>query len=505
MLDVIRRGQRWVTALFVVGVGGVFIFFIGLGGPLRGRSGDAVIVAGTQRIGLGEFERTREQYTEQYRQALGEQFDARALSDTLDAATGQVLLQRAILALEAERLGLTVAKQEVEREILSNAIFRDASGGFDKQAFDGWVAYQFGSERLFREQQRRASLASKLMRVIRSQARVSPGEAREAVERRLEKVRIAFVALDTTPPADEFERDEAAIAAFLATREAEARALYETRADRYQVPEQARARHVLLRVPDDASEEEVAAVERRAQEVLERLRAGEAFAAVAEEVSEDPGSRANGGDLGYFRRGQMVPAFEEAAFSLEPGTLSEPVRTPYGFHIIRVEDRKPAEHHTFEEVREELAFELLRREAGRREVQASAEALAEAVRAGSSLEDAARGANLTLERTGLLTRRPDGFVPGLGAAQELMAVAFTLEPGQSSDRIFEVGDKLALLQVLEREAPSPEEVEVQVAAERQRLESQKLNLLTETWIDQRREQLAEQGQLAINLDALGRR
>jgi peptidyl-prolyl cis-trans isomerase D len=505
MLDAIRKGQRWLTAVIVVGVGAVFAIYMGAGSPRRTRSATAVVQVGPHQVGIREFQRTRAQQEEQYRQILGDEFDARALRDSLDMSTARLLVDRAILALEARRLGLTVTKQEVEREILTGAGFRGPDGRFDKRAFDSWVAYEFGSERAFREQQGRAALAAKLLRVIRSQADVSEGEAREAVERRLESMRIAFAVLDTNRIPEDFAREEQAIEAFLAEREEDARKLYEERSDLYDVPEQTRARHILLRVESDATDEEVAAVEERAHALRERLRRGEEFAVVAQETSEDPGSKANGGDLGFFRRGQMVKAFDEAAFSLEPGALSEPVRSEYGFHLIRVEERKAAEHRSFEEVRGDLGFELLGLAAGREQAWAAAERLAEEVRGGKTLEHAAREAELTLERSGWLTRRPDGFVPGLGAAPELEAVAFTLEPGQSSDRIFEVGERLALVQLLERRDPDLEEIEKQVEAERKQLSTSKLNRLTEFWIGQRRAQLADGGELIVNLEILGRR
>jgi len=505
MLGTIRKGQRWLTGIIVVGVGAVFAIYMGTGSPRRARSATAVVQVGPYQVGVAEFERTRAQQEEQYRQMLGDQFDARALRDSLDMSTARLLVERAILALEAEQLGLTVTKQEVEREILSTPGFRDSDGRFDKQSFDRWVAYEFGGERAFREQQSRSALAAKLLRVIRAQASVSEGEAREAVERGLESMRIAFTVLDTNRIPEDFARDEQAIDAFLAEREADARKLYEERSDLYDVPEQTRARHILLRVEQDATDEEVAAVEERARALIERLRAGEEFAVVAQETSEDPGSKENGGDLGFFRRGQMVKAFDEAAFSLEPGTLSEPVRSEYGFHVIRVEERKAAEHRSFEQVRGDLAFELLGRAAGSEQTWATAERLAEEVRGGKTLERAAREAELTLERSGLLKRRPDGYVPGLGASPELQAVAFTLEPGQSSDRIFEVGEKLALVQLLERQDPDLAEIEEQVEEERKQLAADKLSRLIDVWVEQRRAQLADSGELIVNLELLGRR
>jgi peptidyl-prolyl cis-trans isomerase D len=493
-----------MTAIFVVGIGGVFVFFIGLGGPLQSGGANAVVAVGPYHIGIAEFERERARREDQYREALGDRFDARSMRDSVDALTARDLVQRAVLALEAERLGLTVAKQEIEREVQSASIFRDASGRFDKESFDDWVSYNYGSERNFRDQQRRAALARKLLRALSNQARVSVGEARLAVIQRLERIRIAFVMLEPEPAAEDFSPEPAALEAFFATREADTMALYEERADVYDVPEQTRARHILFRIPADANETRVAEVEQRAAEVLKRLREGADFAALAAENSDDPGSKANGGDLGFFRRGQMAEPFERAAFSLEPGTLSEPVRTVFGIHIILVEERKSAQQRGYEAVREELASELLAAEAGRAAIQALSEELAGAVRDGRSLEEAARGAGLTLERSGWLARRADGFVPTLGAAQELMAVAFTLEPTQSSDRVFEVGEKLALVQLLERQEPAPEEIEAEVAAERLKLAEQRRSDLIDSWVLQRQAELAEQGQLSINLTSLGR-
>lgn len=505
MLDVLRRGQRWWTALVVVFVGGVFAVFIGLGGPLQGPGGGgAVVVVGPYQMGIAEFERDRAQREEQFREALGEAYDARQMRDTLDGVTAQALVQRGILALEAERLGLTVAKEEVEREILSSPGFRDENGRFDRENFSRWVSYEFGSEKAFREQQQRAVLASKLVRVIQAQSAVSEGEARGALELSREAVRIAYTVHDAAALPDDFELEETAIDAFLVERDAEARALYDERAEEYDVPEQTRARHILLRLPAESNEEIEQEVKAKAQGALDRVNGGEDFAAVAEELSGDPGSAANGGDLGFFKRGQMVPEFEEVAFTLEPGTTSDLVRTSYGFHIIRVEERREAEHRSYEDVRADLAHELLGREEARLRARATAESLAQAVREGVSLEQAARDAELTLERSDWLRRRPDGFVPGLGAAPELMAVAFTLEPGQSSARVFEVGDQLALVQVLERQEPDPAEIEMALDDERERLRNEKLGTLLESWVAQRRDELLAEGQLAVNLELVGR-
>jgi peptidyl-prolyl cis-trans isomerase D len=465
-------------------------------------SEDTILQIGPHRIGIGEFERTRKQRESQLRSALGDGFNEAAASEQLDGITAQLLIQRSLLALEAERLGLTVSKQEVERELLADPGFRGADGQFSPEGFRDWVYYEFGSERAFLEQQRRATLAAKLLRTLTTETRVSEAEARDALRQRLEQVQIAFVALDTVRTPEGFERDPDAIAAFLAEREADARRLYEERSESYNLPEQVRARHVLVRVEEAAEPERVADAEARARAARERLASGEDFSVVALEMSEDPGSNQNGGDLGWFGRGQMAPAFEAAAFSLELGRLSEPIRTEYGFHVIQVDERRAAQNEAFEAVREDLAFELLGRTAARERAWELAEQLAEQVRAGQSLEAAARAAGLTLERPDWLQRRPDGYVPALGAAPDLMAVAFTLEPGQSSDRIFEVGDRLALVQVQDRRKADDAMVASQLADEQKRLRQQRIDLLISTWIGSRQAELAAAGEIVVDLERI---
>ena len=469
------------------------------------RSGSsALIEVGSYRFGVSEFEAERARRVAQYEQALGDQFDADALADQLNDLTGRVLVERAILADEATRIGLVVAKGEVERTILNSPSFRDEDGSFDSEAFDRYITYEYGTERGFMIDQRLAMLASKMLRLIGENSRVSTAEARDSLFHRLEEIRIAFVVFDSNRSTADVAVDEAQISAFLAEREEEARTLYSQRASIYDLPEQVHARHILLKLVPDADEAETAKTEARAREALKRLQDGEDFAAVASEISDDPGSKDAGGDLGLFGRGQMVKPFEDVAFSLEPGELSDVVHSDFGFHIIRVEAHNLAKQTPFEEAREELASELLRRESTATRNREIADKLSAAVRAGSSLEDAARAEELTLERSGWLRRRPDGFVPSLGAAQELMITAFALSPGQSSDRVYEVDSKLALVQLLERRMPEDVDIEQGIEKEREQLSEQKQNLMTQGWLTRRRKELTDAGKLAIDLRPVSR-
>ena len=137
-----------------------------------------------------------------------------------------------------------------------------------------------------------------------------------------------------------------------AVAEGQARNNYKAKPDRFQAPEQVQVRHILIAGTDGDARAQ-------AEKILEELKAGANFAQLAKERSADTGSAAKGGDLGLFARGRMVPEFDEAAFALKkPGDLSSIVETKFGFHILKLDARRPAGLRPYEEVREELIKEV---------------------------------------------------------------------------------------------------------------------------------------------------
>lgn len=136
--------------------------------------------------------------------------------------------------------------------------------------------------------------------------------------------------------------------------DAEVEAYYAENKRRLTLPEQVRVRHILLKWKPMGTADDRAAIHRQMEPIFERARSGEDFAALAREYSEDSGTREEGGDTGFFQHGAMVKPFEEVAFALEPGEISDPVETGYGLHIIRVEEHKEAELLPLDEVREFL-------------------------------------------------------------------------------------------------------------------------------------------------------
>jgi peptidyl-prolyl cis-trans isomerase C len=142
--------------------------------------------------------------------------------------------------------------------------------------------------------------------------------------------------------------------------EKEAKAYYDKNPDLFKSPEQVKARHILIQVPKEASEEDKKKLKEKADEVLKKVKAGEDFAKLAAENSDDPGTKSKGGDLGFFSKGSMVPAFEQAAFSLKPGEVSELVETEFGFHVIKVEEKKEAIAEPFEAIKAKVTQQALR-------------------------------------------------------------------------------------------------------------------------------------------------
>jgi peptidyl-prolyl cis-trans isomerase C len=134
----------------------------------------------------------------------------------------------------------------------------------------------------------------------------------------------------------------------------EVKEFYDKNPKEFEMPELAHASHILIQVPKNASDADKAAAKAKIEAARSLVKNGEKFADVAKKFSEDPGSKEKGGDLGEFPRGMMVPAFDEAVFSVATNTLSDVVTTPFGYHVIMVHERKPAHQATLDEVKQNI-------------------------------------------------------------------------------------------------------------------------------------------------------
>ena len=167
---------------------------------------------------------------------------------------------------------------------------------------------------------------------------------------------------------------EQTLAGKIAVTPQQAQDFYDKNPDQFKRPEQVRASHILITVQQGADVAAKAAAKRKAEGVLKQVKAGGDFAALAKDNSQDPGSAVNGGDLGFFPRGQMVPPFDEAAFTMKPGSTSDLVETQFGYHIIRVMEKKEAGTVTIDEVRPQLE-QYLQNANRQREMQAFVDGL----------------------------------------------------------------------------------------------------------------------------------
>jgi len=350
-------------------------------------SSDTVASVGKREVTNNEFQRAYKQQEATYRQAFGDNFSPELVRQLgLYRQVLQQLIGRKILAREADRLGLAVSDEEVRKAILEIPAFRDESGRFIGDALYQRILrgsdYQTVGE--FETAVREDLLVGKLRDVLAANVYIPDAQVEERYRREVEKASIRFIQLPASEFASEVKVSDDEIASYYEARreeyrrpeqrvvsyllvdtallrstleipEADLRAFYEDNLDQYTTPEQVRARHILLKVDDNRSEEEADA---QIAIIRQRLAAGEDFAALARQLSEDTGSAAQGGDLGFFGRGAMVPEFEEAAFSATAGEVVGPVRSSFGVHLLEVMERREGGVRPFEEVRAQIRFRL---------------------------------------------------------------------------------------------------------------------------------------------------
>jgi peptidyl-prolyl cis-trans isomerase D len=511
LLDSFRKGQRWLSLIFVSVIGLVFVFFLGVGGGSGPGtpSGNVIVQLDDTKLTSRDFEREKAKLEARLRQELGDAFDKVEASNYIigSQALGK-LTNSLVLAAAAKDMGLHTTQDELRRVVQGSPIFIDEEGRFSPEAFDRFAAYEYGSQRAFIQNFTRDMLGQKLIQLIIGQTVVSDAEIDLRTRYELEVAHIAYVVIDSATTgvagSESVALEDSEVEAYSDEHEDELRSLFDERSGEYEEPERVRARHILALVAANAPDNDVASAREQIESALARVNAGEDFARVARELSEDIGTKEDGGDLGLFTRGDNDPALEEAAFALESGEVSEVVQSSYGFHILRVDERVPAKTARFESKRTMLAREVLTRMRAEERAEALSTRLAEAIKAGDSLEVAAREEGLSIERPGGLKRRSDGFIPGLGAATNVLTTVFTLEAGETSPEIFELADRRVLVQVLERSPPSAETLANERTLRRERAQAEKENRTLQAWINDYRSQLEASGRLMVNAElALG--
>ncbi|MCP5144992.1 MAG: peptidyl-prolyl cis-trans isomerase [Gammaproteobacteria bacterium] len=410
----------------------------------------------------------------QAQQLMGSAFDPdewnneAARTRVLDGLIDQVLLRQA-----SDNAGMRVSDNQLAQVIRSLPAFADANGEFSTAMYESVILRSGMSAQTFQFRLRRDLLSQQMQDGIASSAFVTPKEA-IAVERlRLQQrdinlVRVpAVVAADTPEPTDseisafydshaeQFQLPERVaieylrltmndLASAVEIDDAALEKYFEDNKANYSIGEERDASHILLEVPEGAADDEDAAVRAKAEALLTRINAGEDFATLASENSDDAGSASAGGELGAFGRGVMDPAFEEAAFAAAAGDVVGPVRTPFGYHLIKVNEIHPERGPEFAEVRSDIE-QAYRRQQAEDIYFGKADQFTNLVyEHPETLEVAASQLGMTVERTELLSAaelraRFGTKVADVAFAPEVMLEGLNSDPVDVGD-----GDSIAL-------------------------------------------------------------
>ncbi|MCC7277577.1 MAG: SurA N-terminal domain-containing protein [Chromatiaceae bacterium] len=486
MLQEIReRAQGWIAWGAVILISIPFAFW-GIQSYIGGGTEPVVATVNGAEITARSFDRQVEETRMRLRERLGAAYRPELFEEqALRAQVLEGMIQEQLLLQVSHDMGLRASNRELQAAILSNPAFQ-RDGRFDKATYDRMLELQGTSGPQYEESLRQRIVGTQIQRAVTASELATEVEMAEAIrldrqQRRLAYIRLAKTGfLDTAPvPEEEVQAwyqahadryltpervklsylvlDAATLDAGQPVDEEALRRLYEDERERFREPEQRRARHILVTLAAGADATAEAEAKARIEAIQVRLAAGEDFATLARELSQDPGSAPQGGDLGLFGQGVMDPAFEQAAFSLETGATSEPVRSQFGYHLIQVTEIQPETLKAFEEVREQL-----RAEATRGGAEAAfydmAERLANLVYENpDSLEPAAEALGLQLQSSDWIGREGGA---DLLANPKLIAAAFSpevLHEGVNSDLIEPEAEALQalVLRVTEHEEAAP--------------------------------------------------
>jgi peptidyl-prolyl cis-trans isomerase D len=369
------------------------------------------------------------------------------------------LISRQALLSEAQRMGLRVTPEEVKDELQHG---RYAATFFPGGSFIGQVEYEDMLQRAnltpakFEEAVGNDILLTKLQALISGSASVSESEIHTQFIKQNSKVKFDYALLKQDDlrkglhPTDEelkafYEGHKTTYAnsipekrkvkyAVVDTAKAEAgvqvtpddlRAYYDQHRDQYRTPDQVKVSHILIKTPlpgpdGKVDEKGAAEAQRRAEDLLKQLKAGAKLEDLAKKYSEDPGSAKQGGSLGWIGKGQTVPEFEKAAFSLPKGQISDLVKSSYGFHIIRVDDKQDAHVKTLDDVKAEIE-PILKHQKAQQIAQKQADALLKLAR-DKGLDAAAATQGIPVINSDFFGRKD--MLPGLGPATQFMDAVF---------------------------------------------------------------------------------
>ena len=466
---------RWL-ALLVLGLVMAGFVFWGVQRNSLGTTSTFAAKVNGENLSLSEFERelqsAQNRFQQQYRTELSEDMRRELRRSVIEG-----MVSNAVLTQRVTEAGYRASDKRLKDIIQSAPLFQD-NGQFSFPMYSAWLQNQGFSEPSFLADQRVRLEAEDLQGGILDSTFLTPAEFRRYIEVHSERREVAYALFDvdafaagviiadsdiavhyesnqasyqTTETADleYLELALADIAATVQVDEAELRGFYDEERERYQLPEERHARHILISVPDGQED----AARARAESVAARLRGGEDFAKVAAEVSDDAGNKAQGGDLGWMGHDEGDP-LKDALFALQPGEISAPVRTSFGYHILRFDELRSGEAPSFEALRDELAVEYKTREA-EKEFSDRAENLENsAFNAYNELATVVAATHLPLKTLAGFARSGDPAT--FANSAPVVQAAFSpevLENGRNSDLVTLADDHVLVLRVTAHHPP----------------------------------------------------
>jgi peptidyl-prolyl cis-trans isomerase D len=462
MLNVMRdnlRHLKWVLVVVALAMLGYLGSYFDPRVKSRGPSSDWVARVDGQAIPAQEFleiARTQDDY---YRKLLGAQYEPMKKNLKLGSQAIQTLVDRQLVLTQARALGLSATNSAISKAILENPSFKDPSGNFvGKQRYEDYIGQNYdGGVEAYERRLGEDILTKTWIEVMTASARISDAEIERAWRSRNVRAAADYVFVPSSSVPFEKSVDAATLSAWYAAHsndyrrsesrrvrlividrqsqvanakvsDADVKADYEAHAAEYARPDQRRARHIFFKLPSGASEADKSSARASATSALARAQNGEDFAAMARSLSQDTVSASQGGELGWFGRGSMVKAVEDASFATPPGQFAPIVETESGFHVIQVEEARTAGATPLGEVGDAIRRRL---ELQRAQDLAAAEAhrLAGEVKTPADLDAVAAKVGLKIEERVV---SGDDQAADLGPSPEFTSAVVSLQPGQVS-------------------------------------------------------------------------
>lgn len=443
----------------------VFALSFGPGSRLSDVSSDYVAKVNGQVVTSGEWSFFYNQLYSSYQRFDPNFNNEKAEQYGLKGKAMDTVIDRALLAQIGEEIGIGVSDEEVGRDLVETPAFQE-EGKFDKDLYKRMVAYYYKmSLSRYEEKHKEDMMGNRVRDFVNNGFIISDNAVFDEWVIDNEKVNLEFVKFASKNVQTEpFSGEE--LEAFIKEENERIEKYFENHKSDYETLEQVSARHILLKVEPNASKGAEKKIEEKAKKIAEEAKADpEKFAELAGKYSEGP-TKSKGGDLGYFSKGRMVKEFEDAAFAMNKGEVSDPVKTQFGWHIIMVEDKKAEEKKTLEDVKEEIARKLITQDRTRAKAKEQAEAFLAELKAGKTFEEllpkedeAEKDKNaLKLEQTGSFARTSGSYIPRIGSSEEVFNVAWDLKEDKPlAEKVYLVGDDYYVIRLKEHKIPTREE------------------------------------------------